>query len=187
MRKLSNLIQMVLLNMLKKKAFKININKIGPPSDPICDRKDKLYKCSHIPSVNCKRSFIIDENFSAALEWFCNSLKLSRINSEQPSTMHMRQWRPKKEIIISDISATDEFIKDVKAALKNNEEDLVKQLRELSESYGHFYAERLILGGAIVKHKSCAKNAPFFLVHIIQIFLSLTVLLVGTKTNIHKV
>ncbi|CAG8480314.1 8259_t:CDS:10 [Gigaspora rosea] len=87
-------------------------------------------------------------------EWFCNSLKLSRINSEQPSTMHMRQWRPKKEIIISDISATDEFIKDVKAALKNNEEDLVKQLRELSESYGHFYAERLILGGAIVKHKS---------------------------------
>ncbi|KAF0489003.1 GGDEF domain-containing protein [Gigaspora margarita] len=152
----------------KKKAFKININEIEPPSDSICDRKDKTYECNHAPSTNCKRSFIIDGNFSAALEWVCNSLKLSRINSEhtfngiKTSTIHMYQWRPKKEIIISDIIATDEFIGDVKAALKNNEEDLVKQLRELSERYGHFYAHRLILGGAIVKNKSRAKNTSFF-------------------------
>ncbi|RIB28079.1 hypothetical protein C2G38_1603151 [Gigaspora rosea] len=38
----------------------------------------------------------------------------------------------------------------------NNEDDLVKQLRELSGKYGHFYAHRLILGGAI--HKSHVKN-----------------------------
>ncbi|CAG8637061.1 8445_t:CDS:2 [Dentiscutata erythropus] len=136
----------------KDKAFKIDISKIEPPSDPRCDRKDKTYKCEHAPSTNCKRNLIIDGKFSAALEWFCNSLKLFRTNSEKPfnsletSTMHSYEWRPKKEIIISGIIATDEFIRDVKAALKSNGEDIIKQLRDVSEKYGHFYAHRLVLG-----------------------------------------
>ncbi|CAG8751407.1 9226_t:CDS:2 [Cetraspora pellucida] len=134
-------------------AFKIDINKITKFWNPRCNRRDKTYKCKHSPNADCKRGLIIDEKFSDALEWSCNSLKLSQINSKQ-STMHSCVWRPKKEITISGISATNEFIKDAKAVLKNNEKDIIKQLRNLSERYGHFYAHRLILGGAIVKNNS---------------------------------
>ncbi|CAG8553702.1 17998_t:CDS:2 [Cetraspora pellucida] len=142
----------------KYKAFKIDINKIEF-SDPRYDCEDQPYKCNHAPNANCKRSLIIDGKVSNALEWFCNSLKLSRINNEPP-TVHLREWRPKKEITILNISATNEFIEDVKDAIKNNEdtEDIIKQLRNVSEKYGHFYAHRLVLGGAVVKNKSVSNN-----------------------------
>ncbi|CAG8574091.1 16776_t:CDS:2, partial [Racocetra fulgida] len=138
----------------RDKAFKIDINKIEF-SDPRYDFEDLPYECNHAPNANCKRSVIIDGKFSDALEWFCNSLKLSRINIKPP-TVHLREWRPQKEITILDISATNKFIEDVKDAINNNKdnEDIIKQLRNVSEKYGHFYAHRLILGGAIVKNKS---------------------------------
>ncbi|CAG8706131.1 9364_t:CDS:2, partial [Cetraspora pellucida] len=139
------------------KAFKIDINKIEF-SDPGFVREEKEYKCNHAPNANCKRNLIIDEQFSVALEWFCNSLKLSWKHPKQ-SNIHLCEWRPKKEIIISDISATNEFISDVKAALKNNEKDIIKYLRDVSEKYGHFYARRLVLGGARVKNKSHIINS----------------------------
>ncbi|CAG8765686.1 15975_t:CDS:10, partial [Dentiscutata erythropus] len=100
-------------------------------------REEKEYKCNYVPNANCKRNLIIDEKFSAALEWFCNSLKLFRKSSEH---------------------ATNEFIKDVKAALNNNK-DIIKQFRDVSEKYGHFYAHHLVLGVARVKNKSHIINS----------------------------
>ncbi|CAG8457121.1 15937_t:CDS:2, partial [Dentiscutata heterogama] len=138
------------------KAFKIDINKIEF-SDPGFVREEKEHKCNHAPNANCKRNLIIDEKFSVALEWVCNSLKLSWKNSKH-SNIHLCEWRPKKEIIISDISATNEFIRDVKAALNNNE-DIIKHLSYVSEKYGHFYAHHLVLGGARVKNKSHVVNS----------------------------
>ncbi|KAF0475479.1 kinase-like protein [Gigaspora margarita] len=144
----------------KKKAFKIIINKIKPPSDSGISHKDNTYKCDHEFRTDCKRCLIIDGKVSDALEWFCSSLKLPPINSEQ-FTNHLCEWWPKKEIKFSknsDIIATEEFVKDVKAALESNE-DIIKQLRKVSEDYGHFYAYHLILGGAIVKSNSHVKNS----------------------------
>ncbi|CAG8786171.1 40710_t:CDS:2, partial [Gigaspora margarita] len=137
------------------KAFEIDIDKVKF-LDSRCDRRDKTNICDHALSANCKRGLIIDEKISDALKWVCCSLKLSQLNSKV-STIHFCEWRPKKEIIISDISATDEFIKDVEAALKCK--DIIKQLCNVSERYGHFYARRLVLGGMIVKNSSHAKNS----------------------------
>ncbi|CAG8577557.1 28435_t:CDS:2 [Dentiscutata erythropus] len=142
-------------------AFKIDINKIEFSDPRYDDCENQSYMCNHAPDANCKRSLIIDGKFSDALEWFYNSLKLPRANTKPP-TIHLHEWRPKKEITILGISATDEFIKDVEAALKNNEknseEGIIKQLRNVSEKYGHFYAHRLVLGGAIVKNKSVSDD-----------------------------
>ncbi|CAG8546097.1 20274_t:CDS:2 [Gigaspora rosea] len=101
------------------KACEIDIDKVKF-LDSRCDRRDKTYICDHALSANCKRGLIIDEKISDALKWVCCSLKLSQLNSKV-STIHFCDWRPKKNIIIPGISSTDEFIKDVEAALKNED------------------------------------------------------------------
>ncbi|CAG8750965.1 14433_t:CDS:2, partial [Gigaspora rosea] len=127
----------------KKKAFKININKIETSSDSVLHHKDNTYKCDHEFRIDCKRCHIVDGKISDALEWFC-------------------------KIVISDIIATDEFVKDVKAALErgaiiksNSHVKNSGECPEINFSYIHAF-EITFLNNNIVGQDINVKNMQNF-------------------------
>ncbi|RIB02282.1 hypothetical protein C2G38_2228248 [Gigaspora rosea] len=93
---------------------------------------------------------------------FCSaSLGLSRVPCNQEhvhtaSTNYSYMWIRKCELIISNITATDEFIRAIRNALNNH--DKIGKLREIIKDYGYFYAQRLTLGEFIERTEKNIKN-----------------------------
>ncbi|CAG8536416.1 13999_t:CDS:2, partial [Acaulospora colombiana] len=82
--------------------------------------------------------------------------------SYQKTTKYSVEKFERAEIKISNVKLSESFVEDVKKALeKSSREDKIRKLREVSKNYGHFYAKRIVFGGAIIKSitdKKTSKN-----------------------------
>ncbi|KAF0357918.1 hsp70 family protein [Gigaspora margarita] len=149
-------------------AFKINLDQIK--LEKITHHRDGVYECNHETTTDCKRSLIFDVNLTAAYsEWISNSFGLSHENSEQTFKKNTKYTKHLFErvlrgvinlpILDKDIIAVKNFIEDVENAVSDttNDNDKINKLYEISEKYGHFYARRLILGGAIIRNEEYTK------------------------------
>ncbi|CAG8460628.1 11415_t:CDS:2 [Acaulospora morrowiae] len=154
-----------------EKGIKIDIGQINPPNS-LSDSKTRTYICKDTCDRSCKRSFICDANISTVIEWFSVSLGLSRnassesLESHTSSSSHFHEMYLKAELNISKscVELTEDFIKDVKDALKGTTRDKkIDNLHKVSTKYGHFYSTQLILGGVIsrknVYTESSKKNS----------------------------
>ncbi|RIB02286.1 hypothetical protein C2G38_2228252 [Gigaspora rosea] len=61
------------------------------------------------------------------------------------------------ELIISNIKATDEFIRAIRDALSNH--DKIGKLREIIKDYSYFYARHFTLGGLIERTEKNIENS----------------------------
>ncbi|CAG8586292.1 9291_t:CDS:2, partial [Racocetra fulgida] len=137
-------------------AFKINLR--------VCE-------CKHEATIECNRSLIFDVKLSAAyLDWVSASIGLSHENSDNKLEQHMKYTKHSYERVIrgvinlpmlENVTAEEIFIKDVKNVVNDTIHDNEKKgkLREIWGKYGHFYARRLTLGGAIIRNEKYTKNS----------------------------
>ncbi|CAG8545550.1 12868_t:CDS:2, partial [Dentiscutata heterogama] len=141
------------------KAFKINKDKIGLDSKKNLNGKDfRQEKCKNKFEELCKRNFIAGGQFSAISPWLTLFLGVSKLDkskiSEEISTEYSYTVLKKAELIIpkSSITLTEEFKSEVENALsKETTNDKIDELRKVSKKYGHFYARRIVFGGAIIE------------------------------------
>ncbi|KAF0553702.1 hsp70 family protein [Gigaspora margarita] len=144
-------------------AFKINPDEIKLKKKK--DHHDKIDECNHETAVKCKRPLILDAKLSAAYSGLAfASIGFSHEDSDQKDTQYTRhkcELLVKGVLTISDrnVSAKENFIEDVNKVLNDKIHDKISKLHEISEKYGHFYARRLILGGAVVKNEEYAKSS----------------------------
>ncbi|RIB24333.1 hypothetical protein C2G38_2168897 [Gigaspora rosea] len=131
-----------------------------------------VYECKHESTAECKRSLIFDVKFTAAFsEWVSASIGLSHENSDQITEQHTTYTRHSHERIIKatinltildkNIIVKENFINEVKKIVNDTtqDNDKISKLCEISEKYGHFYARRLILGGAIIRNEEYTETS----------------------------
>ncbi|KAF0541049.1 hsp70 family protein [Gigaspora margarita] len=151
-------------------AFKINLDRIKLEKKKF--QYEGVHECNHETTTECKRSLVFDVKLSAAYsEWISNSFGLSHENSDQTFKKYTKYTKHSYERVIrgvinlpildKDIIAVKNFIEDVEIAVNDttNDNDKINKLYEISGKYGHFYARRLILGGAIIRNEEYTKNS----------------------------
>ncbi|KAF0561626.1 hsp70 family protein [Gigaspora margarita] len=151
-------------------AFKINYDEIKIVKKT--KQCEGLYECKHVSTAECKRSLIFDVKFSAAFsEWVSTSIGLSHENSDQTTEQYTTYTRHSHELIIrgiidlpildKNIIVEKNFIEEVEKIVNDtsHDNDKISKLCEISEKYGHFYARRLILGGAIIRNEEYTENS----------------------------
>ncbi|CAG8438718.1 10784_t:CDS:2 [Acaulospora morrowiae] len=144
-----------------EQAFKIKIETedIMPISD------DELYRgdfcCDDELDDLCKRNLITYSSASAVLPWLPLFLGISYEKSNHVTNLYKKRTEysilkiEKKKIKISNIELSQRFIDEVKIALgENTRKRKLEKLCEVSKNYGHFYAEHIIFGGAVVTRKT---------------------------------
>ncbi|KAF0524708.1 hypothetical protein F8M41_014973 [Gigaspora margarita] len=143
-------------------AFKIKHDEIKIEKKKL--QYEGIHECKHETTTECKRSLIFDAKLSTVYsEWISTSIGLSHENSNQTLKQHMKYTKHSYERVIrgeiildknKNITAAENFIEDVKNVMYNttNDNDKLSKLCEISEKHGHFYAQRLILGGIIIRH-----------------------------------
>ncbi|RIB23664.1 hypothetical protein C2G38_809081 [Gigaspora rosea] len=148
------------------KAFKINLDEIM--IEKINKKIERVHECKHETAAECKRSLIFDAKLSAPSEWVSVSTGLSHEISNQTFNQHMTHTKHSSELLIRGVinldkyvTAEENFINDVKNLVNKtiDDNDKKSKLCEIWEKYGHFYARRLILGGAIIKNEKYTKNS----------------------------
>ncbi|CAG8505063.1 46500_t:CDS:2 [Gigaspora margarita] len=141
-------------------AFKIDVSKIKTKS-----RNDSIYsniiiECKNDFEVLCKSNFILDAQISAKLPWLSIFLGLSQRASKEKLTSFENSIKycctkfQMAEIAFSKscITPRDEFLQEIDNALNEGTDDIkIMKLRKISANYGHFYAQRIYFGGAIIK------------------------------------
>ncbi|CAG8540151.1 14514_t:CDS:2, partial [Acaulospora colombiana] len=187
-------------NVIKKppeQAFEFNVKTLNIKEGFY----EETLECHDKIEDLCKRNLITSASVSAATPWlplflegsYENSSSMAR--SRQKMTKYTVEKHLKAEIKISDVRLSEKFVKEVKAALgegkSRNKNDMIQKLRKITERYGHFYAKRIVFGGAIVKgitneriSKNRSENQKFSIKTLIGSFMGSTITRCKEKSDI---
>ncbi|CAG8819344.1 8249_t:CDS:1, partial [Racocetra fulgida] len=145
----------------RNKAFEIDTNKIVSESKITEIRgefKKRAEECKTQLVDLCRRNFIANVDISAISPWLSvflgTTIALSKEMLEEVSTKYQCTKVEKAELKISESSIilTKKFKNEVERALsEKTTPDKIIKLREISKKYGHFYARRIVFGGAMIE------------------------------------
>ncbi|CAG8502808.1 3711_t:CDS:2, partial [Dentiscutata heterogama] len=143
-------------------AFKIDVRNNDEETKFCLDSKcyNEIIECESEFEILCKSNFILDEKVSGKLPWLSIFLGMPRKDSKEKLKHFQRPIKyscTKFQKAVIDFSKScftprDEFLQEIDNALNEETNDRkIMKLREISATYGHFYAQRIYFGGAIIQ------------------------------------
>ncbi|CAG8486031.1 665_t:CDS:2 [Cetraspora pellucida] len=150
------------IQLAKLQAFTINVTTIKPQISPLfsgtrefkCEQQlDGLFKENLIFNCQMDSPYLSYLSLLAGLTLErTNELKKSRVESTTYSYECIE--KAKLNIDKTNVILENDFIEDVNSALdaKYSRKEKINKLIEISKKYGHFYANEVVFGGAIIKN-----------------------------------
>ncbi|RIB28977.1 hypothetical protein C2G38_1298958 [Gigaspora rosea] len=151
------------IQLAESQAFTIDVTKIKPKSLQIGSEIVEL-KCQQLFDSTFKEHLILNGEITAAVPYLSYLSLLVGITADQANEFSKSRSettvyscdiirKSKLSLDRTNINLKPTFINEVRSALKyESHMEKISKLKKISEKYGHFYANEVIYGGAIIEN-----------------------------------